>query len=67
METCQVPQVEHADGAVGADRGEHVPAAARLGEGDVVHLLVVRDQLRLDVAGHGVDAAQHLRSGGFIH
>ena len=56
----EVPQVEHAHGAVGADRGEHVPAAAGLGEGDVVDLLVVRDQLRLDVARDGVDAPEHL-------
>ena len=59
----EVAQVEHADGPVGADRGEHVAAAARLGEGDVVHLLVVRDQLRLHVARHGVDAAEHLFRG----
>ena len=57
----QVPEVEHAHAAVRADAGEHVAAAARLAEGNVVHLLVVRDQLSLDVAGYRVDAAQHLK------
>ncbi len=41
---CCSPEVEHAQGAVGAHGAEDVPAR---GEGDVVHLLVVRDQLRL--------------------
>ena len=59
----QVAEVEHAHAAVRAHAGEHVAAAARLAEGDVVHLLVVRDQLRLDVARHGVDAAEHLFRG----
>lgn len=34
----QVAQVEHPHRAVGAHRGEHVAAAARAAEGDVVHL-----------------------------
>lgn len=40
----EVPQVEHAYGAVGAHRREHVATAARAAERDVVDLLWVRDR-----------------------
>ena len=56
----QVAEVEHAHAAVRAHAGEHVAAAARLAEGNVVDLLVVRDQLRLHVPGHHVHPPQHL-------
>ena len=56
----QVSQVEHPDRAVRTDTGEHVPAPACLAEGDVVHLLVVCDELSLDVAADAVDPAEEL-------
>jgi len=34
----QVPEVKHADGPIGPHRGEHISAASRSAEGDVVHL-----------------------------
>ena len=40
--------------AISTNGCEHVPAAAGLAERDVVDFLVVRDQLRLHVAGHHV-------------
>ena len=42
-----VPEVEHADAAVCADTREHVGAARK---GNVVHLLVVRNELREGLA-----------------
>lgn len=44
-------QVEHADGSVGTGAGEYV---GRRCEGDVVHLLIVRDQLCLRLTGFDV-------------
>lgn len=52
----QVPQVEHAHGAVGAHRGEHVPAAARAAEGDVVHLPRAQSTAQLTPRGAGRDS-----------
>ena len=46
----QVTQVEHADRAISADRGKDVFSAACFTEGNVVHFLVVGNQLRLNVA-----------------
>ena len=57
-----LPEIEHSDAAVSPDAGEHVPPAPRLAERDVVHLLVVSDELGLDVSGHHVDSAEHLAS-----
>ena len=56
----QVSQVEHPDRAVRTHTGEHIPSPARLAEGDVVHLLVVCNELSLDVAADTVDPAQEL-------
>ena len=55
----EVAQVEHAHRAVSAHRGEDVAATTRTAKRDVVDLFVVRDQLRLDVAGH-LGAAKYL-------
>ena len=55
-----LPEIEHSDAAVCAHAGEHVPAAPRLAEGDVIHLLVMGDQLGLDVTTDHVDPPQHL-------
>mmetsp|Transcript_9537 Transcript_9537/g.22586 ORF Transcript_9537/g.22586 Transcript_9537/m.22586 type:complete len:203 (-) Transcript_9537:360-968(-) len=58
----QAAEVEEADRAVGADRGENLSAAR---ERDVVHLLVVRDQLRLCLPGLDVpDGAGGIDGGG---
>ena len=56
----QVAEVEHAHAAVRADAGEHVPAAARLAEGNVVHFLVMGDELSLDMAGYHIHPTQYL-------
>ena len=56
----QVSQVEHPHTPVRPNTGEHVPAAPRLAEGDIVDLLVVGDQLGLDVARDHVDPAEDL-------
>lgn len=45
----QMAEVKHADGPIRPHRGEHVPAPAGPAEGDIVHLLVVGDELSLDV------------------
>merc|ERR1719330_1916957 len=55
-------EIEHSDAAVCAHTGEHVPAAPRLAEGDVIHLLVMGNQLGLDVTTDHVDPPQHLAS-----
>ena len=47
---------------VSSDRSEHVPSSAGFAERDVVHLFVVRDQLRFHVAGNHVHATQNLSS-----
>ena len=48
----EVAQIEHAHRAIGANRREHVAAAACSRERYVVDFFVVRDQLCLYVAAH---------------
>lgn len=55
----EVTKIKHAHRTVGAHRGEHVAAAARATERDIVYFFVVRDQLGLDVAGD-LGAAEYL-------
>lgn len=56
----QVPQIEHPYGSVGTDGREHVAASPGATERDIVHLLVVSDQLRFHMPGDHVHPAQHL-------
>ena len=59
----QVPEIKHADGAVGADGGKHVTTPACLAEGNVVDLLVMGYQLCLDMARHHCHTTKHLKIG----
>lgn len=47
----QMSQVEHSNGTVCADRGEHIASTARLAERYITNLFIVCDQLRPHMAG----------------
>ena len=59
---CGSPQVKQSHRPVGTNGGEEVAASTR--EGDVVHLLVVSDELRLHTATHLADNLTSLGGGG---
>ena len=56
----EMPEVEHSNGAVGADGREHVAAASASAEGDIVDFFVVSNELSADVSTDGIRSADRL-------